>query len=380
MKRKCKDVDIADVEYIHTCIIKCIEKKGWSETYRRKDFQVLMAQHEGSTYAIAMMLSYEIVNRKIKVGPVVYRTIYDKASKKQREIGIEDIKRQFYNYVAKEALSDLLPRIGEYQICCQKGRGASWGKDHISRWLKDDPSIRYGVTADIIHCYPSIDHTKIMDFLNKHIANDSLLWLIEELLKGAKQGLIIGSVLSIDLCALYLSELYHFIQEKCYKLRITKSQEVKRVRLLSHCLLYLDNIDLLGQSAKDLHKAVSLIKEKLLEMGLRLHDDYKLISFKKDGHMDALGYRIYKDHVTMRRRNYLKARKAVKSFRKHPTLTSAKRLIAYNAFIKTTDSFRFRKKYQTKDLTRKARRIVSDYDKNQSASKAGNCQDYAFSI
>lgn len=157
---------------------------------------------------------------------------YDGNSGKLREIGVESIKQQIYNYVAVNALKELFERkIGKYQCASVPGRGHVYGKNAIERWIRKNPDkTRAGAKADVRHCYPSINTRKLMRFLRKQVKNDDLLYLVETLIASYKQGLSIGSYLSQWLCNYYLSFAYHYAQQKLFKVQKRRGQE-KRTRL-----------------------------------------------------------------------------------------------------------------------------------------------------
>lgn len=356
MKRKCKHIDITDVSFILEAVELCFSKKSKKQMNRR-DIREYLAKHQYSYLSIAMEMSACIKEKKLPLVPIRYKEIKDRSNGKIRIIGIEEIKQQLYDYVAYLALEDLMPRIGFYHIACQKGKGPELGASYIKAWLKEK-DLRYALKLDIEKCYPSIKHDLLLAFLNKHIKNDDLLWLIEALLATSDKGLLIGSVISIRLSALYLSELYHFIEE------LHKERRGKKIPLVKHQLFFMDDILLLGTSAKDLHTVKRLLDEKASSMGLSFRKDWRLLDLShKHSHIDMMGYRIYKDRMTLRRSTYLKLRKSMKRFKKHPSFQNAKNLISTSSRLSHTDSTKFRRKYQTKPLFKKARRIISNHDK-----------------
>ena len=163
----------------------------------------------------------ELFDRNLKFIPIWYRDKIDASNGKLRRIGIQNVKQQIYDYIAVEGLSDILRRIGEHQYASIKGRGQLAGAKRISRWMRNK-NLRCIGKADIKKCFPSINHGLLMNFLNKRIKNDDLLWLIQTLIDTFEQGLSIGSYLSQYLCNLYMSQLYHEISENMY------SQEKRR--------------------------------------------------------------------------------------------------------------------------------------------------------
>jgi len=200
----------------------------------------------------------ELFDRNLKFIPIWYRDKIDASNGKLRRIGIQNVKQQIYDYIAVEGLSDILRRIGEHQYASIKGRGQLAGAKRISRWMRNK-NLRCIGKADVKKCFPSIDHGLLMNFLNKRIKNDDLLWLIQTLIDTFEQGLSIGSYLSQYLCNLYMSQLYHEISENMYRIRKKRDGTMQRVNLTSHVLIYMDDIFITGTNTKDLHKAMKLI-------------------------------------------------------------------------------------------------------------------------
>ena len=362
MKRKCKNVDITDTAYITRCVMLCMSNKSM-RAWEREDIAKYWHSHGDSSDRITAELSREIRTRTVNFPAPRIRKAVDRSNAKERTITVEDIKNQYYNYIAKIALEELMPAIGEYQLACQVGKGPIWGAKVIKGWL-NDRSIKYAVKADIRKCYPSITHENMMGYLRKRVKNDDLLYLIGAILGKMDEGLPIGSYLSITLCALYLSQLYHHIGETYFKTR----RGVKK-NMVSHVMFFLDDIYIFGKSANDLHKVMRGTAKYAESLGLTVKPTWSIISLNaddKNAHIDCMGYRIYRDHITMRHRDYIKTRKACRDFAKHPNIDSARSMTAYHGlFIKHTDSFRFRKKYNVKRLFRRARKVISEHDKSE---------------
>lgn len=330
-------------------------KRAW----KRADVEAYWKMHNGDIDSIAKELQNELITRTVHFPEPRISVRVDRSNEKQRVITVEDIKEQYYDYIAYYGLDDLAPMIGEYQIACIKGKGPILGARIIKGWLKDE-TIRYAIKADVKQCYPSITHENMMRFVQRHVKNDTLVYLIETLLVNSpNEGLPIGSYLSIRLCALYLSQLYQHIGGSYFK---------RNKNVVSHVLMFLDDIFIFGTNARQMHKAMRGIVAYAESIGLTVKPDWRLLNLNpndKRAHVDAMGYRIYRDHITMRRRDYLKTRTAFKRFQAKPCYRTATSAAAYHGlFIKNTDSYRFRKKYRVKRSFRKARGIISRHDKS----------------
>lgn len=238
--------------------------------------------------------------------------------------------------------------------CSYKGKGQVYGTKVIYRWMREK-DIKYACQFDVQKYYDSVPHDKLLAFLKKNVKNDALLWLIEELLKSFGTGLSIGSYLSQLLANLYLSELYHYM-ESLYKIR-----RGRRVKLAKHFIFYMDDIVVLGSNARDMHKVAEAIIEKANEMGLTIKPSWRVY---KLGYVDMMGYKIYKDYIEVRKRNWKRIRRAFLRF-DSKNVDLARRVIAYYGLIKHTNYQNADLKYKINKMAHMARRIVSNESKVQ---------------
>lgn len=370
MKRYCKDIDITDRDLIRAAVMDCLADKK-----NRRDVRALM-QRYGTVDAIVAMMQGEIRARSLQLKPMWYSVKEDGSSGKIRRIGIQDIKQQLYDYVAVYALRPLFVRIGEYQCAAIPGRGQIYGLKAIKKWLRN-PSIKYACKLDIRHCYESVDRGRLMGFLRRHIKNDDLLWLIQTLIDTFDKGLSIGSYLSQYLCNLYLSELYHEIAENTYKLR-GKKRGCKRVNLVRHVLFYMDDILLLGTSAKDMNAAARRVITKAAEMGLEIKPSwhtFRIADTREDrgGFIDMMGFRFYRKYITIRSRVFLRLRMAFLRARRRQVLClrAAQRCIAYFGFVLHTSSFTIAHRYKVYKAIKKAKEVISRESKIPRTAAAG---------
>ena len=379
MKRLCKDVDITDRGLISRAVYSCLNKK-----FKRNDVVKYLSQvsslkenqiryiyfRYGKKVLFPIVelvitdLKEEIENKSISFPKIWYRTKIDGSSGKVRRIGIQNIKQQLYDYIAVEALGPVLKRIGEFQYASIKGRGTTKGKEVIARWL-NNRSMRYFVKLDVRKCFESIDHNLLIKFLEKHVKNEKLIWLIKTLISSFEKGLSIGSYLSQYLCNLYMSIIYHYIMEGLYKIR-----RGKRVNLVRHCLIYMDDILMIGSRKRDMEKAVRLTVGKATEMGLEIKPTYQVRQI--DGNcIDMLGYKIYRTHTEIRGRTYLRVRRSFRRARKNITLRIAKKCLSYYGYLKHTNSKRFQRKWKVRRTIKKCKGVIRNESKILTAATTG---------
>lgn len=326
----------------------------------------------------------EIIQGNIHFKPIWYREKIDASSQKVRKIGIQNIKQQIYDYIAVEAMKDLLKRIGEYQCAALKGKGQSYGIKAIKRWMRNK-NIRYAGQCDISKCYPSINRNKLMKFLGKYIKNKPLLKLIEKLIMTFDTGLSIGSYLSQYLCNLFLSQIYHDVAENLYRIRKKRNGTEERINLVKHQLFFMDDILILGTNAKDIHKAMKLIIAKAEGMGLKIKDNWTVFTTvrkrKDDGHfIDIMGVRIYRQHITIRRRVFLRVRRSYRRAqsivkqRKQIPVWLARKCMSYKGILDHTDSQNIKRRYNVNKTIQICKGVISHESKIRHYARRGCCQ------
>lgn len=107
------------------------------------------------------------------------------------------------------------------------------------KWTSRDPEgTRYFAKADIYHCYPSISHDILLNFIDRDLNKcDDLKYLFHLFIKlyeeypspkseGFGKGILIGSPVSKDLCNYYLSKAYHYAAECLFKNRKKKNGDI----------------------------------------------------------------------------------------------------------------------------------------------------------
>lgn len=357
MKRKCKNIDITNYDFIRSSVTDCLAHKR-NRQMNRKDIKTIFEKYN-DVDGVAAMIQSELINRKLDLDPIRYKTIIDRGNGKERNIAIEGIHQQFLDYVASHALMQGIGSyIGHYQIACRKGCGSIMASHLVQNWIKDKKS-RYCIKADLRHCYESITHADMEKWLKKHVNNEPLLWLTHQLLGTVREGLPIGSMLSITLSALYIADLYHHIEDHYFLTR-----RGKKTHVIAHQLFYLDDIYLFGSNAKELHKAMKDIVVYASSMGLTIKPDWITICLNKTA-VPVLGYRVREDRITMVRKNYLAVKKSLRKFKREPNDKNARSLNSYWGMLKYSNSKKFCEKYNVYAVMRSARKVVSLHDKGK---------------
>lgn len=403
MKTYCKNVDILDVNFIEACIHECLDGK-----WNRNDVISFLSKYSGidkSTIRhtirdgrkhelfdiindIARDMQEHLSNQTVHLPEIHYRERYDANSKKLRIIGVQSIIHQCYEYVAVNATKELFyKKFGVYQCASIPGRGQSYGKKAIEKWMKYDvKGTRYAAKMDVKKCYPSINQSKIKALLHRDLhKNPALLYLLDTLIDMYDAGLSIGSHLSQWLCNYYLSYAYHYISERLFTTRKSKqSHNTISVRLIAHVIFYMDDIILFGGNKKYLMQAVQMTNQYFAEvLGLTIKPDWRLFKVQyMDKHgklhgsfVDMMGFRFYRGKTSIRqsifrkmKRKYIKLRKLINKC-KYISKRMAQSVMSYWGWVKNTNSYKFSKCYNVKYIIEKARALVSYFTKLSISAK-----------
>lgn len=380
IKRYCKDVDVTNIAFIENCCLKYLDGK-WKRNdvarlfvrfsnYSFQEVKIIVKSDKSKLFPIitdiAKHISKSIKSRDLNLKPIRYFTRIDGMNKKERIIGVQEPLHQMFDYVVVEGMKSLFKaKIGVFQCASLPNKGQSYGKKHIERWVKEKGTI-YFIKGDISKCFPSISHEKLKQILKRDVKNDILLWLVCKLIDMFRQGLSIGSYLSQYLSNYYLSYAYHYASERLFKIRKTKHNGNKRVRLINHVLFYMDDFLLTGSSKKDLKMAMKMLIKYIndfLELEVK---PWKICKLSNKEPIDMMGFVFRKDRTTIRTKIFIKTRRCflkVKRFLKKG-LTVPKRLayqcISGYGWYKNTDSFKIRKKLGIDEIHNMCKQIISD--------------------
>lgn len=333
MKRYCKNVDVTSVPFIERAVLACLKerkKRMRFDTQRMFSYMLgitvpeakicLLARNtrymEG-VRLIAEQISREIQGRRISLPPTSYkRNQVDAGSGKVRDIARHHIKQHILDHLAVQAMEpDLLRRIGEYQCASIPGRGQLYGAKAISRWLRNR-KMRYFVKMDVRKHYQSVSIPAVLAFYRRLVKNDDLLYVLESVFANHDERLCIGSYLSQYTSNLLLSELYHFASERLYRVRKSKRTGEQRVRLVQHVLFFADDMLLLGSRRKDVESAALELVRRAAELGMTIKAGWCVANLNERRHgrcgfVDMMGFRCHRGFMTLRRRNWRKARRCI---------------------------------------------------------------------
>lgn len=384
MKRCCKNIDITNRELIARATWCCLDGK-----MTRSDVIQMFAEYSGLTYEfiadIAKDNKYmlngivetvidgirqEIIHKQYIVKKIRYVIKKDRCTGKLRNIGIQDIKQQIYDYIAVYALEELFRRkLGYYQCGAIKKKGSDFGAATIYRWLADKNN-RWAWQCDIRHYYENIDRKKLKELLTRDVKNDDVLHLVFFLIDTFPRGLSIGSYLSQFLANYYLSKAYTHVGQLS-KIRKKRDGTEKRVSLVNHVLFQMDDILLVGHSKSDLKMAVKKFTKTVNnELGLEIKESARYIDLQTE-YIDILGRKVSRKNLTIRSSTFLRLRRTFRKAYKYICREEdipyplAKSCVSRYGPVKHTESKRFKRRYHIQKIMEEATKIISRHEKNE---------------
>lgn len=401
MKRYLKDFKL-DVQFIEDAIYECLDgcgnsRKRWKRldvAYFLSDYLISFGRdcglnrHDLAHYLhdyimshndfkpsfsnlihdIAVSIYNEIDTQSIKLKPIIYQSRVDVSSGKVRKIGLASVKQQVYDYIAVKACKTMfLNKIGRYQCASIKGRGQTYGKKAIEKWIRKNPKkCKWVWKGDIEKFYPSVPHDKLKKLLKRDIKNSIVIYILFTLINTYIKGLCIGSYLSQFLANYFLSYAYHYLSEKCFKIRHKRNGTIQRVRLLHYVLFYMDDIVIFGSSKKHLKLCIKALNRFLsMQLGLKIKNNEQLFILDSRP-IDMMGYRIYTDKTTIRKRIFKRANKMICKYRSPDTIMSAKdakSIMAYKGYFDNSDSLKYKKKHKCERIFDCARKVIKNENK-----------------
>lgn len=382
MKRCCKRIDISDRRLIERATRNCLHGKMsrsdvikmFSE-YSKVPYDVIRKickdtnTMNGLINTVIDGIQQEILNKKYVVKSIRYRKQVDKCNGKVRNIGIQDIKQQIFDYISVYAMEELFrKKLGFYQCGALKKKGNEFGSKAIKKWV-DNHNMRWAWQADIRHYYETIPKSKLKELLTRDVDNPDILHLVFFLVDTFDGGLSIGSYLSQYLANYYMSYAYHYTSEQIARLRKRRNGTALRRNLVSHVLFQMDDILIVSKSLKDLKMAVRQFSKYVKDfLNLEIKETSKFIDLR-DEYIDILGRKISRKSLTVRSPNFIRFRRTATKVRilVHQSndipVSLAKSYIGRYGAIKHSNTKYFQKKYHVPEDLKRCKNIVSTYER-----------------
>lgn len=244
----------------------------------------------------AMDLS-ERIQRLDFNSPYVRKTIKDGLSGKERELLIPKFyPDQCVHHAVMQIFIPIVKRTSYYWSCANiPGRGIDHASKKVERATKQDiKHSKYCLKCDIKKFYPSVKHDLLKARLRQKIKDEKFLAVLDRIIDSVDAGLPIGNYSSPWLAEMFLQPIDNFIlSHKCVK----------------HYIRYADDIVIIGNNKRELHKLKKELIEKVAEIGLTMKENYQVFRIQENyagRRIDFVGKCFGRGFTTVRKRRSLK--------------------------------------------------------------------------
>lgn len=265
-------------------------------------------------------------------------TIYDGIQRKKRTIIVPSFREQIIHHMVVNVLKPIFLRpMYEHSYGSIPNRGAHRAAKYIRKHISKGKNIKYCLKMDIKKYFDSVPHEIVKEKLRKQIKDERFLAILFEIIDVNEMGLPLGFYTSQWLANWYLTELDHYIKEqlgaKVY-------------------IRYMDDMVIFDSNKRHLHQIRKAIGDQLKTLGLALKGNYQVFRFHyiRDGDrgrfLDFMGFRFYRNRLTLRRSIYSKAiRKARRIYKKlikdiNVSVYECRQMLSYLGWISATDTYK----------------------------------------
>lgn len=286
------------------------------------------------------------------------KEIYDGIQRKKRTIIVPSFDEQVIHHMAVNVLKPIfLKSMYFHSYGSIPKRGGHKAKKAIERYIRNHPKdCKYVLKMDIRKYFDSIPHDLMIKRLKALIHDDRFMAILEEIIDVIPRGIPLGFYTSQWLANWYLEGLDHYIKEGLHARFYTR---------------YMDDMVIFGSNKKELHKMRICIEDYLQTLGLKLKDNWQVFRYDYNGKyrfLDYMGFRFYRNRVTLRRSIMLKATRKARRLWKSEKITvfAARQMLSYMGWIDCTNTYGMYSEWikpivSFQDLKRKIR----GYDKNR---------------
>lgn len=250
---------ICEMDNLRLALDKAVKGKTWQRQVRE-----VLEDRDGKLKEVQEMLA----DHTFHTAEYKHKFVYEP---KKREIFILPF---FPDRIVHHAIMNVLEPLWDSffikdSFACRKGKGQHKGGLRCKEFVRRNP---YVIQGDVSKFYPSINHGKLKEIVERKIKDKELLWLLFDIIDST-DGVPIGNYLSQWFGNLYLNEL---------------DKKVKQEWRVKDYFRYCDDFFIFGDKARlqELKPQVVSFMQDTMKMKLSRCELYPT-----SRGVDALGYR-----------------------------------------------------------------------------------------
>lgn len=298
------------------------------------------------------MVSLMLENGTWEPSPYKEHTIKEGVRKKERNIKAPRLIDQIVHHAVMRVTVPHIERRNYYYNCGSiPGAGQKRATDAVKKWMSMEKGNKYCALFDVRKFYDTCPEWAVMGALRKIFKDERFLGLHKKILMSMGGGLAIGFYPSQWYANLILGAVDVEIKQKI-------NPDCRYVR-------YMDDMCLLSDNKRKLHKSRKLVSACLDSLGLEMKGNHRIFKVG-DGFVPFLSYKFYHGYTLLKKPLMYRIAAKAKVFSRNKSPHNAKSMASYLGLIKHCDGRKF---LETKILPvvniKKCRRIISDESRSR---------------
>ena len=264
---------------------------AYEKTSRGKKMSFGYLEFKEYAEANLLLIQEELKDGAYKIGDYREFVIYEP---KPRLISSLDFKDRLVQHALCNVVSPIFEKtLMPQTFACRIGLGTHAGVRFVQSRLRHG-EFKYFLKTDYSKYFPSVDRLVLHDMIDRKIACDATLKILQEIIPVHGKGIPIGSLTSQLFANVYGNAADRFIHFDC------RQREWAR---------YMDDIVVLGNNKDELFDTFSRLNDFSMEH-LKLRIGKWQISPTNRG-INFLGYRIWSSHKLLRKDSVVRAKRKI---------------------------------------------------------------------
>lgn len=299
-------------------------------------FKVRQAQKMAeNAESLGLRISQELADGNWKPAPYRTKTIKDGYYAKERHIKVPCLYDQCIHHALMRVTAPYILRRNYFYNCGSIPKaGQSRACRAVRRWMAKKKILRYGATLDVHHFFETCGTEAVMTVLSRIFKDKRFLELHRKVMESMDGTLAIG----FNVSHWYANLVLGYVDRQIKQRLLQKNDQFAR---------YMDDMVMLSNNKRKLHKAVRGVAECLAELGLRLKSNWQVYRIKGRG-VTFLSYRFFHGYTILRKRLAIRISRRIKQLVKNGkkrTLRDAQSMMSYKGILMQCNSHHFKERW-----------------------------------